>query len=141
MEGLLQRCWIILSTDYRDNAVFDMVAYAFETDLTRVATIGFSPELSYTDVDGVSRGYHACTHNGKNEDVVDELVAIESFQIEQLSKCLKKLDSIKEPNSNGTLLSSIRTPAFAASSTPHHFSNASSLSSQDLAGLVKTHCC
>ncbi len=88
----------------RYNSIFDMVAYSFESDLTRVATVGFSPELSYTDVDGVNRGYHACTHNGKKEDVVDELVAIESFQISQLSRCLKKLDQINEPGGQGTLL-------------------------------------
>ena len=86
------------------DAIFDMTAYAFETDLTRVAVIGFSPELDYKSIDGVQRGYHACTHNGKKEDVVDELVAIESFQVAQLSRCLKKLDSIQEPNADGTLL-------------------------------------
>ena len=86
------------------NAIFDMIAYAFQTDLTRVATIAFPNELSYTDVDGVTRGYHACTHNGKKEEVVNELVAIESFQIAQLSRCLKKLDAIQEPNAHGTML-------------------------------------
>ena len=88
----------------RYNAIFDMIAYAFQTNLTRVATVAFPNELSYTDVDGVTRGYHACTHNGKNEDVVDELVAIESFQISQLSRCLQKLDSIPEPNTAGSML-------------------------------------
>ena len=81
-----------------------MVAYAFQTDLTRVATIGFSPELKYTDVKGVTRGYHACTHNGKAHDTVSELVAIESFQVAQLAKCLKKLDEIPEPNAHGSML-------------------------------------
>ncbi|MGI9496997.1 MAG: DUF1552 domain-containing protein [Mariniblastus sp.] len=88
----------------RYSAVFDMVAYAFQTDLTRVATIGFSPELKYTDVKGVTRGYHACTHNGKQENTVSELVAIEAFQIAQLSRCLKKLDEIPEPNADGSML-------------------------------------
>lgn len=88
----------------RYNAIFDMIGYAFQTDLTRVATVAFPNELSYTDVDGVTRGYHACTHNGKNEAIVDELVAIESFQVSMLSRCLKKLDSIKEPNADGTML-------------------------------------
>lgn len=88
----------------RYHAIFDMVAYAFQTDLTRVATIGFSPELKYTDVKGVTRGYHACTHNGKREDTVAELVAIESFQIAQLSRCLKKLDEVPEPNAAGSML-------------------------------------
>lgn len=93
-----------ITIDDRYSAVFDMVAFAFQTDLTRVATIGFSPELKYTDVKGVTRGYHACTHNGKAEDTVSELVAIEAFQVEQLSRCLKKLDEIPEPNSQGSML-------------------------------------
>ena len=93
-----------VTVENRYNAIFDMVAYAFQTDLTRVATVAFPNALSYTDVDGVTRGYHACTHNGKKEDVVRELVAIESFQIAQLSRCLKKLDSVREPNADGTML-------------------------------------
>lgn len=86
------------------DAIFDMIAYAFETDLTRVASIEFPSELKYTDIDGVNRSYHGCTHNGRKEDLVSELVAIESFQIARLSRCLKKLDSIKEPNADGSML-------------------------------------
>ena len=86
------------------NAIFDMVAYAFQTDLTRVATVAFPSQLGYTDLDGVTRGYHACTHNGKKPEVIAELVAIESFQIAHLSQCLKKLDAIQEPGSDGTML-------------------------------------
>lgn len=93
-----------VTIENRYNAIFDMIAYSFQTDLTRVATVAFPNELNYTDVDGVNRSYHGCTHNGRREDLVSELVAIESFQIQQLSRCLKKLDSVKEPNSNGTLL-------------------------------------
>lgn len=88
----------------RYSAVFDMVAYAFQTDLTRVATIAFPNELNYTDVNGVNRGYHACTHNGKNENIVAELVALESFQIEQMSRFLKRLDQIDEPHGEGSML-------------------------------------
>jgi hypothetical protein len=92
------------TVEHRYNAIFDMIGYAFQTDLTRVATVAFPNELSYTDVAGVTRGYHACTHNGMNAAIVAELVAIESFQIAQLSRCLRKLDAIKEPNATGTLL-------------------------------------
>ncbi|NND97643.1 MAG: DUF1552 domain-containing protein, partial [Pirellulaceae bacterium] len=88
----------------RYNAIFDMVAYALETDLTRVATVAFPNELGYTDVHGVNRGYHACTHNGKDEQVVSELVAIERFQISQLSRFMKKLSEIHEPNGEGSML-------------------------------------
>ena len=88
----------------RYEAIFDMIAYAFETDLTRVAAVAFPNDLGYTDIDGVTRGYHACTHNGKKEEVIAELVAIESFQIEQLSRCLRKLDAVREPHADGTML-------------------------------------
>ncbi len=93
-----------VTVENRYNAIFDMIGYAFQTDLTRVATVAFPNELSYTDVDGVTRGYHACTHNGKKAEVIAELVAIESFQIAQLSRCLQKLDAIQEPNSDGSML-------------------------------------
>ncbi len=86
------------------DAIFDMIAFAFETDLTRVASVEFPAVLNYTDVDGVNRSYHGCTHNGRGADLVRELVAIESFQIARLSQCLKKLDSIKEPNAEGSML-------------------------------------
>ena len=36
--------------------------------------------------------------------VTAELVAIETFQIAQVSRCLRKLDSIKEPFGDGSLL-------------------------------------
>lgn len=88
----------------RYDAIFDMIAYAFQTDLTRVASVEFPAALKYTDIDGVNRSYHGCTHNGRKEDLVSELVAIESFQVERLSRCLKTLDAIAEPGGEGSLL-------------------------------------
>ncbi|MEM9368044.1 MAG: DUF1552 domain-containing protein, partial [Planctomycetota bacterium] len=85
-------------------AIFDMIAYAFETDLTRVATIAFPSEIAYRELDGVNRSYHGCTHNGKKEDVTDELVAIESFQIAMLGRLMRKLDEVQEPNASGSML-------------------------------------
>ena len=39
-----------------------------------------------------------------NAWITAELVAIETFQIARLSRCLRKLDSIKEPFGDGSLL-------------------------------------
>ena len=86
------------------DAIFDMLGYAFQTDLTRVASVEFPASLKYTEIDGVNRSYHGCTHNGKREDVTAELVAIETFQIARLSRCLKKLDAVQEPGGRGSLL-------------------------------------
>jgi hypothetical protein len=88
----------------RYDAIFDMIAYSFETDLTRVASIEFPATVNFNEVDGVNRSYHGCTHNGKMENVTAELVAIETFQLSRLSRCLKKLDSIREPNGEGSML-------------------------------------
>ncbi|MEM8911562.1 MAG: DUF1552 domain-containing protein [Planctomycetota bacterium] len=93
-----------VTIENRYDAIFDMIGYAFQTDLTRVASIEFPSALKYTEIDGVNRSYHGCTHNGKQENVTSELVAIESFQLARLSRCLKKLDSIEEPGALGTLL-------------------------------------
>lgn len=92
----------LIHNDYE--AIFDMNTYAFETNLTRIATVAFPRTLEYTDIDGVSRGYHSVTHNGKSRDIVNELLAIERFQIEHLSRCLKKLDAIPEPHQDGSML-------------------------------------
>ena len=88
----------------RYDAIFDMLGYAFETDLTRVASVEFPAGLKYTEIAGVTRSYHGCTHNGKREDVTSELVAIETFQLARLSRCLRKLDAIREPGGQGRLL-------------------------------------
>ncbi len=93
-----------VTIESRYDAIFDMIGYAFQTDLTRVASIEFPSELKYAELDGVNRSYHGCTHNGKQEDVTSELVAIESFQISRLAKCLRKLDSIQEPGTDGSML-------------------------------------
>lgn len=86
------------------DAIFDMIAYSFETDLTRVASVEFPATVKFSELDSVNRSYHGCTHNGKMENVTAELVAIETFQLASLSRCLKKLDSIKEPNGEGSML-------------------------------------
>ena len=102
ISGHFKQSEVTISNQY--DAIFDMIAYAFETDLTRVASVEFPASIAYTDLDGVNRSYHGCTHNGRKEDLVDELVTIEAFQISRLSRCLRKLDSIKQPGSDGSLL-------------------------------------
>jgi len=85
------------------NTIFDMLTIALQSDSTRVATVTFSKSLETKDL-GLSGGYHSYTHNGKAKSGVKGMRAIDTFQLEQMSRFMKKLDSIKEPNSNGTLL-------------------------------------
>jgi len=85
------------------NNLFDMLAVALQTDQTRVATISFPHALKTSDLD-LSGNYHSFTHNGKVKGELEGLQTIEKFQLENVSRFMKKLDSIKEPGTNGTLL-------------------------------------
>ena len=55
---------------------------------------------------GLSQGYHALSHHGQKPDRIKGLTTIEYYQMEQLSRFLDKLKSLKEPDSNGNLLDS-----------------------------------
>ena len=49
------------------NAIFDMLGYAFQTDLTRVASVEFPASLNYTDIEGGSMGVKAVIKRVPNE--------------------------------------------------------------------------
>jgi len=85
------------------NSIFDMLVVALQTDSTRVATVAFSSDMRTRDLELSSR-YHAYTHNGKVPGALKGMQTIDTFQLSQVSRFMKKLDGIKEPNSNGTML-------------------------------------
>jgi hypothetical protein len=84
-------------------ALYDLIALALQTDSTRVATLEIASGFVASAL-GIKKGYHGLSHHGKVEDSIDLLVQIELYQVEQLSRFLAKLRSIREPNTDGTLL-------------------------------------
>lgn len=85
------------------NSLFDMLILALQSDSTRVATVTFPKQFRTRDL-GLPGNYHAYTHNGKKPETVKGLQQIEIFQLQQTSRFLKKLESIKEPGQNGSML-------------------------------------
>lgn len=83
--------------------IYDLIALALQTDSTRVATIEIGSTFAVRDL-GIQKGYHALSHHGKVESRIDQLVQIELYQTQQLARFLDKLESISEPNANGSLL-------------------------------------
>ncbi|MBA4031514.1 MAG: hypothetical protein C0478_11590 [Planctomyces sp.] len=84
--------------------MFDLMALAFQTDTTRVATFMLSNEgsnRSYSVV-GVNEGHHQISHHQKKADNLDKLRKVDRHLITQFAYFLEKLDSIQE--GNGTLL-------------------------------------
>ncbi len=86
--------------------MMDLLALAFQTDTTRVATLMLDSEgsnRSYTAV-GVKDGHHELSHHRNDEEKVAQLRRIDHHLVTQYAYLLEKLDSI--PDGDGTLLDS-----------------------------------
>jgi hypothetical protein len=78
----------------------DIIALAFQTDRTRVATLLLTNNLSgqvYPFL-GLRQDHHNFSHNWQNK----EFASITRFWVEQYAYLVKKLESI--PEGNGTVL-------------------------------------
>ncbi len=92
--------------NYQDHArlLADLVALAFQADLTRVATFVLGNDgsnRSYREV-GVSEGHHDVSHHAGDSAKHDKLRAINQFHVAQFAHLVERLKSI--PESDGTLL-------------------------------------
>jgi hypothetical protein len=84
--------------------MYDLLAVAFQTDSTRVATFVVANEASnrtYPMV-GINDGHHELSHHGGDEVKQQKIAAINRFHMEQFARFLGKLRSIQE--ADGTLL-------------------------------------
>lgn len=84
--------------------MYDLLALAFETDTTRVATYMLANEGSnrtYPMVD-VKDGHHHLSHHQNKEDWVAKLQKIDKYLVSRFAYFLEKLKAVKE--GEGTLL-------------------------------------
>ncbi|MBC8116185.1 MAG: DUF1552 domain-containing protein, partial [Candidatus Saccharimonas sp.] len=84
--------------------MFELMALAFQTDTTRVATFMMANEgsnRSYPMV-GVNDGHHHLSHHQNKQDWIDHLKKIDKFLVGHFAKFLEKLNGISE--GSGTLL-------------------------------------
>ncbi len=82
----------------------DLLALAFQCDLTRIATFVFANDgsnRSYRSI-GVPDGHHDLSHHGGDDSKRKKIGKINQFHVAQLAYLLRKLKSI--PEGNGTLL-------------------------------------
>src|ERR1700689_4337404 len=91
-----------LPEDLRDHArlMCDIIAIAFQTNKTRVASLLISRDLSamYYPFLGVKDGHHAASHDNNS----DGYERISRFHVEQFAYLANKLDSM--PEGDGTVL-------------------------------------
>src|SRR5690606_37236263 len=84
--------------------MFDLIALAYQVNLTNVATFMIEKAVSmrtYPNV-GVSEAFHPLSHHGDDPDKMDRLVRLQAFHTSTFNYFLEKLDSMEE--AGGTVL-------------------------------------
>ena len=84
--------------------MFDLMALAFQADITRVMTMSMDHEASmrtYTNLN-IAEGFHPLSHHGNNPAKMDKLVQIQKYHTEEFAGLIKKLEATKE--AGGTIL-------------------------------------
>jgi len=84
--------------------MFDLVALAFQADITRVITLSMDREASmrtYTNL-GIAEGFHPLSHHGNNPQKMDKLVLIQNYHAQVFAGFIKKIEATKE--GDGTVL-------------------------------------
>jgi hypothetical protein len=82
----------------------DLLALAFQGDLTRVATFVFANDgsnRSYRSI-GVPEGHHDISHHGRNREKLEKLRRINHYHMKSFAYFVERLKSI--PEGEGTLL-------------------------------------
>jgi hypothetical protein len=84
--------------------MFDLMALAFQADITRVITLSMDHEASmrtYTNLN-IAEGFHPLSHHGNNPQKMDKLVQIQNYHTQVFAGFIKQIAAAKE--ANGTVL-------------------------------------
>jgi Protein of unknown function (DUF1552) len=84
--------------------MFDLMALAFQADITRVITFSMDREASmrtYTNL-SIAEAFHPLSHHGNNPQKMDKLVQIQRYHAQVFAGFIKKIEAAKE--AGGTVL-------------------------------------
>ncbi|PWT81109.1 MAG: hypothetical protein C5B57_11145 [Blastocatellia bacterium] len=84
--------------------MFDLMALAFQADITRIITFSMDHEASmrtYTNL-GIAEGFHPLSHHGNNPQKQEKLVQIQTYHTMVFAKFVERLS--KAPEADGTVL-------------------------------------
>ena len=83
--------------------MFDLMAIAWQANLTRVSTMMMAAEISmltYNQI-GVSDAFHPVSHHQNNPDKIERLAKIQTYHSVVFAKFLERLKNI--PDGDGSL--------------------------------------
>ena len=84
---------------------FDLLALAFQADITRVGTLLFARDLTgrtYPESEAPTVGFHGGSHHGEDPRRIAELSKINQYHVKMLAHLIANL--AKTPDGDGTLL-------------------------------------
>lgn len=99
-------------TDLRDKAdqMLDLIAFAFQCDLTRSVTYmqqnagsGYVYRFLNSGGSAITDGHHTLSHHGGDPGKNDALEVINRWEVEQFGKLVRKLKAITEPDGTTVL--------------------------------------
>jgi hypothetical protein len=84
--------------DLQIKLLFDLIAVAYQADMTRVVTFVMAAEgtdRAYPNLD-ISGGFHPVSHHTNTRVRIDELLKIQRYHMERFADFIKKLAETKE---------------------------------------------
>ena len=84
---------------------FDLLALAFQADITRVGTLLFARDLTgrtYPECEAPTAGFHGVSHHGEDPRRIAELSKINQYHVKMLAHLVDRL--AKTQDGDGTLL-------------------------------------
>jgi hypothetical protein len=84
--------------DLQLKLLFDLIAVAYQADMTRVVTFAMAAEgtdRAYPNL-GVPGGFHPVSHHTNTRERIDELLKIQRYHMERFAEFVKKLADTKE---------------------------------------------
>jgi hypothetical protein len=88
----------------RMHLMFDMIALAFQADITRVASVMMAAEASQMTYDhlGTADSFHLLSHHQNDPAKIEQLVRIQSYHTRVLASFVRKLAEL--PDGDGSVL-------------------------------------
>jgi Protein of unknown function (DUF1552) len=90
--------------DEQMRLMFDMIALAFQANLTRVATFMMAAEVSNQPYNfiGISDAFHPLSHHANNAQKMERLARVQAWNTGEFARFVKKLQSL--PDGDGNML-------------------------------------
>jgi hypothetical protein len=90
--------------DAQVKLMFDLIALAYQADITRVASyimVAEGTNRTYNQI-GVSDAFHPLSHHANNKERIEKLVKVQRYHVERFAEFVDRL--AKTPDGEGSLL-------------------------------------